>query len=167
MADSPVSKGVDGIAAHDVAVAGDPVAIGGRASANEPTEVSADGDAVWAWCDRKGRIVVAPHHPEPEAPVAVTLTLSSQVNIIAAPGASLSHYVTLLTGSNTHATTSVRVDIKDGSTVRFSFFLAAAGGGFVLPLPVPWKLAANAALTAQLSAAVTDVRITAHRFVAA
>lgn len=45
---------VAGMAANDAAVADNPVAVGGRASAAAPTDVSADGDAVWAWHLRNG-----------------------------------------------------------------------------------------------------------------
>lgn len=45
---------VGGMAALDAAVADNPVAIGGRASTATPTAVSADGDAVWGWFDRRG-----------------------------------------------------------------------------------------------------------------
>lgn len=45
---------VAGMAANDAAVADNPVATGGRASDAVPTAVSADGDAVWAWNDRRG-----------------------------------------------------------------------------------------------------------------
>lgn len=45
---------VQGDAAHDAAVSGNPVLIGGSASAAAPTSVSADGDAVRAWYLRNG-----------------------------------------------------------------------------------------------------------------
>lgn len=47
---------VGGMAALDAAVADNPVTIGGRASTAVPTAVSADGDAVWAWLDRRGAV---------------------------------------------------------------------------------------------------------------
>jgi hypothetical protein len=49
---------VQGAAATDAAVAGNPLYVGGRASAAEPTAVSADGDAVPEWRDLKGRAIV-------------------------------------------------------------------------------------------------------------
>ena len=54
---------VQGQAALDAAVSGDPVGMGGRASDALPTEVSADGDAVWQWLLRNGAAMVAhlPH----------------------------------------------------------------------------------------------------------
>lgn len=53
----------EGDAASDSPVAGAPIAVGGRASTALPTDVSADGDAVFAWFNRKGAAIVsrAPH----------------------------------------------------------------------------------------------------------
>lgn len=45
---------VQGDAANDAPVTGNPVLVGGRASAAAPTDVSADGDAVSAWRLRNG-----------------------------------------------------------------------------------------------------------------
>lgn len=45
---------VQGSVAHDIAIAGNPVCAGGRASAAAPSDVSADGDAVRAWMLRNG-----------------------------------------------------------------------------------------------------------------
>jgi hypothetical protein len=48
---------VSGPIAHDAAITGTGVnaqLVGGRASTAVPTAVSADGDAVWAWLDRRG-----------------------------------------------------------------------------------------------------------------
>lgn len=45
---------VQGDVAHDVAVAANPLLVGGRASAAAPSDVSADGDAVRAWMLRNG-----------------------------------------------------------------------------------------------------------------
>jgi hypothetical protein len=50
---------VVGDVAQDIAVAGNPVLVGARASVAEPTAMSADGDAVYVWADRRGRTVVA------------------------------------------------------------------------------------------------------------
>lgn len=48
---------VVGDVAQDVAIAGNPLPTGLRASDAEPTAMSADGDAVYAWGDRSGRFV--------------------------------------------------------------------------------------------------------------
>lgn len=51
---------VVGDAAHDAAAAGNPVLMGGYASAAAPTDVSADADAVRAWFLRSGAQAVQP-----------------------------------------------------------------------------------------------------------
>jgi hypothetical protein len=50
---------VVGDVAEDIGLAGNPVRIGGRASAAEPSAMSADNDIVTPWLDRKGRQIVA------------------------------------------------------------------------------------------------------------
>jgi hypothetical protein len=50
---------VVGDVAQDVAVAGNPLLIGGRASAAAPTDMSADGDAVYLWTTLKGALNIA------------------------------------------------------------------------------------------------------------
>lgn len=49
---------VQGKAAEDAALSGNPVRMGGLASYAEPTAMSADGDVVTPWNDRRGRRVV-------------------------------------------------------------------------------------------------------------
>jgi len=51
---------VGGMAASDAAVADNPVTVGGRASSAAPTEVSTDGDAVFAWLTKRGAMMSAP-----------------------------------------------------------------------------------------------------------
>lgn len=51
---------VQGDAATDAPVSGNPVQMGGRASAAAPTDVSADGDAVPAWLLRSGAQAIQP-----------------------------------------------------------------------------------------------------------
>jgi hypothetical protein len=51
---------VVGDVAHDVAIAGNPVTIGARASAAAPTDVDADNDAVRLWSLRNGALAVQP-----------------------------------------------------------------------------------------------------------
>lgn len=169
MADLANAKEVHGIEPEDSAVSGNPVAVGGRANANEPTAVN-DGDVVYDWRDLQGRTVGVKNFPAVvsganHGPKTVTLSTTTQTDIVAAPGAGLSVYVTSISCSNTSAT-KVRIDLKDGTTVRWSMELAADGGGFVQEFNPPWKITANTAFTAQLSAAVTDVRVNCHFFTA-
>lgn len=50
---------VVGDVAQDAAVGGNPVLIGGRASSAAPTDMSADGDAVYLWTTLKGALNIA------------------------------------------------------------------------------------------------------------
>ena len=81
---------VAGMAANDAAVADNPVAVGGRASDAVPTAVSADGDAVWAWLDRRGaRKVVMVDDAGDSAMDGTNNAL--RVNVVAGSGAGVSH----------------------------------------------------------------------------
>lgn len=165
------SLGIGGLAAHDAAVAGNPVLLGARSNENEPTDVSADGEAVHLWATRKGALIVYQNFPPNVAatgthgPNTSTLTTTSDVALVAAPGASLSVYVASVDCSNTSATLT-RVDLKDGTTIRAAFAVAASGGGFVREFNPPWKITANTAVNAALGTAVTDVRCNTHFYVA-
>ena len=86
----------------------------------------------------------------------VALTDANQQELIAAPTGGAAIYVYEIAGSSAGASLST-VDLKDGTTKKWSFAMAANGGGFGLPLtPKPWKLAAGAALNVQQSAAVVS-----------
>lgn len=167
---SNLNAQVVGVAAHDAPVSGNPHRVAGKANANEPTAV-ADGDLCDMWVNQYGAQVVVKNFPAnlvsaTHGPTTTTLTLTSDTALVAAPGVGLSIYVTSLTVGNTSATLT-RIDIKDGTTIRVSMPLASSGGGFVHEFNPPWKLTANTALNAALSAAVTDVRANVHFYVAA
>jgi len=157
------SMPIEGAAAHDAAVADNPLLSGGEARTTLPTAV-ADGDAVRRMMDDLGRSVITPYAPR-DLITHNTITLSStaETTLIAAGGAGIFRDLVLLVISNTSAT-KVRVDIRDdtGGTIRWSIEVAADGGGAVIRFPVPLTQAlANDNWTAQLSAAVTDVRVNA------
>jgi hypothetical protein len=57
-ADSAGRANIAGQVAHDAAQTGNPISIGGLASAAAPTDVSADGDSVRLWALRNGAQVV-------------------------------------------------------------------------------------------------------------
>jgi len=165
---------VQGDVAHDAVAAGNPVQMGARANDVDPTAVAA-GDATFLWADLFGRQICVLNFPSivpsdtagagAHGPKTVTLTATTDAALVAAPGASLSTYVTSVSASNTSATAS-RVDIKDGTTIRHSMFLAASGGGFVQQFNPPWKITANVALNGALGTAVTDVRVNVHYYTA-
>ena len=88
-------------------------------------------------------------------PARVALTDTSQQTLVAAPPAGYCIVVHDLCGSNEGGSLS-RVDVKDGGSAKFSFAMAANGGGFTKPFPRPWKLTAATALNVQQSAAVNS-----------
>jgi len=93
----------------------------------------------------------------------ITLSDTTETILISAGGAGVFHDLTLLWVTNS-SVTAVRVDFRDatGGTVRFSLALAANGGA-VPPILIPIaQITANNNWTAQLSSAVTDVRIFAQ-----
>jgi hypothetical protein len=136
---------------------------GARAATTNPTAVSA-GQLVGVMADILGKLVVRAEAPR-ERVVTNTITLSSttETTLIAAGAAGVFRDLTMITLANTSAT-GVRVDIRDATagTVRWSFWVPATQTvGAVLRVPWPQTTAANN-WTAQLSAAVTDVRIAAQ-----
>jgi hypothetical protein len=151
---------VQGDVAQGVAVAGNPLTIGCEARTTNPTAVS-DGQAVRARSDDLGRqLVVINQVRDLVTDATITLSSTTETTIVAAGGAGVFHDATLLVITNTSAT-AVRVDIRDATagTVRLSVGIAANGGA-VIPFAVPRPQAsANSNWTAQLSAAVTDVRV--------
>jgi hypothetical protein len=168
---------VMGDVAHDAAAAGNPVLIGGRANQTEPAAV-ADADAVYSWMDQQGRTVVVLNFPanvaadDTHGPKSVTITATTNTQLLAAPGAGQSIYVTRAKASNTSATKTICNLVEGGTaggtdgTIRDSASLAADGGGYVDRFDPPWKLAANTALFGRLGTSVTDVRVNLMYFVA-
>jgi hypothetical protein len=118
---------------------------------NSDTFLKRNGDTL-----RIGRDTPVPTTPGGGATAArVNLTDTSQQTLVAAPTGGQSIYVYHLAGSNEGGSLT-RIDVKEASTVRWSFALAASGGGFAQPLARAWKLPANTALTVQQSAAVSS-----------
>lgn len=160
---------VQGDVAHDAAAAGNPVQLGVRANQNEPTAV-ADADISYVWGDQQGRIVVVQNFPANVAvdsthgPRVVNITTTGDNAIVAAPGAGQSIYVTNIFLSN-DGTSKVTCNVKDGTTTRMTANMAADGGGVNRDFNPPWKLTANTALNAALSA-TGDVDVNVHYFVA-
>lgn len=140
---------------------GNPVKQGAYAVTALPTAVT-NAQRVNLVADKFGRQVVLPYSIRDLTTIGtVTLTTTTETTVLTAVASTFLD-VTALQLSNA-SNTGVRVDIRDstGGTVRFSFYLAASGGGvaqsFTVPVP---QATVNNNWTAQLSAAVTDVRVT-------
>lgn len=159
IASDQVKVPVHGDVAHDAADAGNPQKMGGVAKSANPTAV-ADGDRTNFIADLAGRQIVGFAPRDLVTRGSATISTTTETSIIAAGGVGVFHDIVGIILTNTSAT-AVRVDIRDvtAGTVQFSVALAANGGAVIMP-NIPFnQTTANSAWTAQLSAAVTDVRV--------
>lgn len=155
--DLGVNNDIQGDVADDAADTGNPVKEGGVARTGLRTPV-ADGDRVDASYDKEGRKVTAPHGiRENEVRNEITLTNTTETEVLAAGGAGVFLDVTGILVSNTSNTT-LRVLLRDvlSGTVVISPPAASGGGGsaplMLVPLP---QATANSQWTAELSAMPT------------
>jgi len=125
------------------------------------TRASADGDYQAISTDKLGRQIVTTAPRGQRVKNAITLTTTTETTLLSAGGASIFNDITKLLIANTSGT-DVRVDFRDatGGSVIFSVFAPAGQtvGVSAGDDPIP-QTTANNNWTAQLSAAVTDVRI--------
>ncbi len=149
-------------AATAAATPANALAVGYKAAVANPTAVAV-GQLVNPLADILGKLVVRLNaNRERIITNTITLSATTETTLIAAGAAGVFRDLTHLVITNTSAT-AVRVDIRDvtAGTVRQSYAIAANGGA-VIPLDTAWpQTTAASAWTAQLSAAVTDIRINA------
>ena len=151
---------IQGQVAQGGADAGNPVKVGIYAITALPTAV-ANGQDANVIGDKFGRpILLLNSIRDLTVQNTTTLTNTTETTILSAGAAGVFNDITALHITNTSAT-AVRVDLRDatGGSVVDSYGIAANGGA-IIPLLVPMKqtTAANN-WTAQLSGAVTDIRI--------
>jgi len=157
---------VQGDAAHDAAVGGNPVLAGAEARSSNGTAV-ANGDAVRLQADLVGRLVVSPYTLNDNITQGcATSTGTGDTALEAAAGAGIRTYVTSISVINT-STTLTYVSIKDGTTVIYEVAAPASTasiGGAVPSFPVPLRGSANTALNFASAAAVTTMRVCYNGF---
>ena len=134
---------VVGDAAHDAAIAGNPVRLAGRALTADYTAV-ATGDTADLITSVLGKQVMLPYALPGAAwkyaAASGGIVNTTAITIKAAGAAGVVNYLTHLSVINGHATVSTEVAIRDGAagTVIWRGFAQAAGGGvaetFVPPL---------------------------------
>ena len=158
-----VIGGVFGDIAHDAVDSGNPLSIGGIAR-TAFASVSAALDRVKALFDLQGRQIITTNAPRGlRTRNTITLTTTTETTLLTAVAATFLD-VTKLIISNTSAT-AVRVDFRDttAGTVMLSLYAPAGQTvGFTDSTDPIEQAAVNTNWTAQLSAAVTDVRIFAQ-----
>lgn len=121
----------------------------------DPSAVSAEGDAAALRTDMNRILLVNQTHPRFWHVSADYASAQTNVSVKAAPGASLSLYITDIQLSN--GATAGNVTLLDGSggTVLYEVY-PAINGGAVLSLRSPIKLTANTALC------LTSTSVTTH-----
>lgn len=134
-----------GDAAHDAAVAGNPVLTGAYAANADPTAV-ANGDAVRLIADLVGRLITSPHcSPEKLANGTTAFaeyTDNSDHVILTNPDGGERYYITHFSAMNAHATvdTAVQLEDQDG-TVLAVIWCENSGGGASLTFDPPLRCA--------------------------
>ena len=142
---------VVGDAAHDAAIAGNPLRIAGRALTADYTAVAA-GDTADLITTLLGKLVTIPYaNPNQSwnyAAPAGGLVSTTAVTIKAAAGAGIRNYITHIDCVNSHATISTELMILDGAagTVLWRGWLQAAGGGYSINFDPPLRGTANTLL---------------------
>lgn len=147
-----------GDVADDAVAAGNPVLVCGVAvetDGTDPTTVSAEGDAAQVRTDRQRILLVNQTNPRSFFTAVDYASAQTNASIQAAPGASLSLYITDLVISN--GATAGKITLLDGSggTVKFVIY-PSINGGAALTLRSPIRLTANTALC------ITSTTVTTH-----
>lgn len=166
--------GVIGPAAHDAAISGSPVRIGGRARGTNVAAVAAD-DAADFITTFIGALLVRPyalpdtewHYPAAASGIVNTTTA---VTIAAAGGAGLRNYITSIEIQHATLGAATELAIRDGAggAVLWRTLLATTAMPLTsIPLPSPLKGTAATLLEVVTLTAVTGaVYVNAHGFVA-
>jgi hypothetical protein len=140
---------VVGDAAHDAAIAGNPVRLAGRALTSNYTAVAA-GDTADLATTILGKLIVQQYAlpgttwSYASANGGVTDTADDEAK--AAGGAGVRQYVTRVQVFNGHASTSTEVVIKTASTVLWRGWAQAAGGGAATTFDPPLRGGDNEAI---------------------
>jgi hypothetical protein len=139
---------VHGPAAHDAAASGNPIVLGGVAEATCPAAVS-DGDAVRAWFDTRGRLVVT-------VGVASTATATACYAVNQSDAALITGSVGLIIRIfdivvSTGASGLVNFEQSDGSTRVFGPLSLAAQGGWSFNSAVGYPLTSGCGLVVSSS----------------
>ena len=134
-----------------------------RARRGLPNDVASPNSQVGSMADVFGRQVIIPHAiRELVGTQATTISASTSETPIITSAPDVYADLIALIVSNTSASTSTRIDVRDqtGGTVLFS--LQSIGGaapvGFALPVPVPQTLKGRD-WTVQCGTSTTDIRV--------
>lgn len=91
-----------------------------------------------------------------------SITGTSDTQVIPAPTGGLKLLINQILVTNGHASVGTYVNIKDGTTILYTGYAAAAGGGFSLNFPTP--LVVSGALNVANETTGSDVRVSASGY---
>lgn len=157
-----LGKVEDAVAATgDVGIAN----LGVRVPTTPASQTSAAGDYGMLAIDAEGKLIASQYSATDHYWQSAALTLNSTTSTAAkaAAAAGVRNYLTDIDIANTSAT-GVRVDVLDGATVIASFW-SPPTSHVQHSYSIPKKGTAATALNVQLSAAVTDVRVSANGYI--
>lgn len=157
---------IQGRAAHDAAISGNPVRLGGRAVNTDVAAVSND-DAVDLVTDLTGKQVVSVGAAYSMLVSGADTVDTSPTQVIAAGGAGFKLYIMNLLVTNGDADTGTIVKLTDGSggATLWRAYAAAGGGGFAHNAAVPlFATTANTALYAQCETIDATVQVNASGY---
>lgn len=156
---------VVGNVAHDGADTRAPVKIGAKAeTALSGITLVADGDRTDLHAGVDGVIITRPHcNLEDIVTGNASDTTGGSIQIIAAQAAGIKTYLTQVTLTNTHASTFVYVELKDGGTAKHTIPVPPSSGATV-QFPVPLPGTAATAWNFDPSAAVSTIFCSAIGF---
>jgi hypothetical protein len=165
---------IPGVGATNLGKAEDAVAASGdtglanlgvRVPTTPAAQTSAAGDYGMLAIDAEGKLIASQYSATDHYWQSSALTLNSTTSTAmkAAAAAGVRNYLTDIDIANTSAT-GVRVDVLDGATVIASFW-SPPTSHVQHSYSIPKKGTAATALNVQLSAAVTDVRVSANGYI--
>lgn len=151
------TRTVAGADAHDATASANPVVASGVAQENDdtapPNQVSAEGDVARLAATRDGALHTVTHPPRIWHTANEYTTQQTDTTVKAAPGATLSLYITDI---EVLANGAVTITLEEGTTtLKFRYYAGGQGDGVARSYTVPKKLTANTALTVTTSAGVT------------
>jgi hypothetical protein len=151
-----VSAPVIGMAAHDAAVAGNPVRTGCHVRTSAYAITLANDDTSDTLCDPNGATIIKPYaiHQQ-DWTTTVNLTDTTSTALKAAGGAGLYNSATWCLFSGVAATVATQIKILDGTTVKAIANMKAGGADIFMTFPSPIHSSANAALNVQLGGTPT------------
>ncbi len=157
-----LGKAEDAVAASgDTGIAN----LGVRVPATPAAQTSAAGDYGMLAVDAEGKLIASQYSATDHywQSTALTLSTTTSTAVKAAAAAGVRNYLTDIDIANTSAT-GVRVDVLDGATVIASFW-SPPTSHVQHSYSIPKKGTAATAMNVQLSAAVTDVRVSANGYI--